>query len=282
MLDAGVIWCRIQLVSLHAVMIQGAILQVVMDDITKRQGDASNFYRKQRKESFMIHENVRKIRKELPEDVELVAAAKGRTADEIQAVVDSGISIIGENYVTEAKSAYQQLDGLDIGDHIEWHFIGVLKKAKHDILRRKNLNMFDMIQTVDSFEIAEEISERCARIKKTMPVLIEINSGREPQKAGVLPEQAETLIWAIAGLSNVWVRGLMTMGPRFGNPENSRPYFIETREVFNRIKSLDLPNVEMKYLSMGMTNSYQVAIEEGANMVRIGTKIFGEREECTG
>ena len=110
-----------------------------------------------------------------------------------------------------------------------------------------------------------------------MPVLVEVNSGREEQKAGVLPENAEQLIKEISSLPNIKVMGLMTMGPRFGNPEDSRPYFVITRQLFDRIKALKLPDVEMKYLSMGMTNSYQIALEEGANLVRIGTKIFGER-----
>jgi uncharacterized pyridoxal phosphate-containing UPF0001 family protein len=110
-----------------------------------------------------------------------------------------------------------------------------------------------------------------------MPILIEVNSGREPQKSGVLPEDVERLVGKISGLRNIKVMGLMTMGPRFGNPEDSRPYFVETRRIFEKIKGLKLPNVEMKYLSMGMTNSYKVALEEGANIIRIGTKIFGER-----
>ncbi|PIX27331.1 MAG: YggS family pyridoxal phosphate-dependent enzyme, partial [Chloroflexi bacterium CG_4_8_14_3_um_filter_45_15] len=135
---------------------------------------------------------------------------------------------------------------------------------------------FDMIETVDSVEIAKEIDKRCGQIGKVMPVLIEINSGEEEQKFGVHPEYAEELIKEISGLQNVKVVGLMTMGPRFGNPENSRPYFVKMREVFEKIRRLNLPNVEMKYLSMGMTNSYKVAIEEGANIVRIGTMIFGE------
>jgi hypothetical protein len=134
-----------------------------------------------------------------------------------------------------------------------------------------------MIETVDSAEIAQEINKRCAQIGKIMPILIEINSGREKQKSGVFPEDAEQLITELSSLQNVKVVGLMTMGPHFGNPEDSRPYFVETRKIFDKIKKLSLPNVEMRYLSMGMTNSYKVALEEGANIVRIGTKIFGER-----
>jgi len=150
-----------------------------------------------------------------------------------------------------------------------------------------------MIESVDSLEIAREIDRRCAQIGKIMPILIEVNSGKEPQKSGVLPEDVEQLVREISGLKNIKVTGLMTMGPRFGNPEDSRPYFVETRRIFEKIKGLKLPNVEMRYLSMGMTNSYKVALEEdlsmgmtnsykvaleeGANIIRIGTKIFGER-----
>jgi uncharacterized pyridoxal phosphate-containing UPF0001 family protein len=110
-----------------------------------------------------------------------------------------------------------------------------------------------------------------------MPLLIEVNSGREPRKAGVLPEDAEELVRQVAVLQNTKVMGLMTMGPWLANAEEFRPYFAETRRAFERIKGLNLPNVEMRYLSMGMTDSYEVAIQEGANIVRIGTRIFGER-----
>lgn len=222
----------------------------------------------------MIKENVKKILNELPDQVELVAAAKGRKPEEILEAIEAGVKIIGESYITEAKRAFHV-----VGDKAKWHFIGIPKIEKHDLLKRKNLEMLDMIQTIDSLEIAEKIDERCAQIGKVMPILIEINSGREPQKSGVLPEAAEKLVREISNLQNMKVMGLMTMGPRFGNPEDSRPYFVETRKIFEQIKKLNLPKVEMKYLSMGMTNSYQIALEEGANIVRIGTKIFGERKE---
>jgi pyridoxal phosphate enzyme (YggS family) len=222
----------------------------------------------------MIKENVKKILNELPDQVELVAAAKGIKPEEILEAIEAGVKIIGESYIREAKRAFQV-----VGDKAKWHFIGIPKIEKHDLLKRKNLEMLDMIQTIDSLEIAEKIDERCAQIGKVMPILIEINSGREPQKSGVLPEAAEELVSEISNLQNMKVMGLMTMGSRFGNPEDSRPYFVETRKIFEQIKKLNLPKVEMKYLSMGMTNSYQIALEEGANIVRIGTKIFGERKE---
>jgi pyridoxal phosphate enzyme (YggS family) len=216
-----------------------------------------------------IKENIQQLLKELPGGVELVAAAKARTAEEVLQAVDSGIKTIGENYVQEAERAYPV-----VGNKAKWHMIGHLQKNKV----KKAVKLFDMIETVDSADIAREIDKRCAQIGKVMPVLVEINSGREKQKSGVLPENAEPLIKEISSLPNIKVMGLMTMGPRFGNPEDSRPYFITTRKIFDRIKALGLPNIEMRYLSMGMTNSYPIALEEGANMVRIGTKIFGERD----
>jgi len=218
----------------------------------------------------LIKQNIQKILAELPNGVELVVAAKARTPEEILEAVQAGVEIIGENYIQEAKRVYEV-----VGKRTKWHFIGTLQK--HNV-RRRMVEIFDMVETVDSSEIAGEIDKRCAQIGKVMPILIEINSGREKQKSGVLPEDAEQLIREVSSFGNIKVMGLMTMGPRFGNPEASRPYFVETKKIFGRIKELDLPNVEMKYLSMGMTNSYEIAIEEGANIVRIGTKIFGERE----
>ena len=215
-----------------------------------------------------IKESVSRLLKELPDGVQLVAAAKTRESPEILEAIESGIKIIGENYVQEAERAYEV-----IGDRAKWHFIGHLQKNKVN----KAVKIFDMIETVDSTEITAEISKRCVQTDKIMPVLIEINSGREPQKAGIFPENAEQLVRNISGFQNIKVVGLMTMGPVSGNPEDSRPYFIETKKAFDRVKELDIPTVEMKYLSMGMTNSYQIALEEGANIIRIGSKIFGER-----
>lgn len=218
----------------------------------------------------MIRENVQKILAGLPDGVELVAAAKKRSPEEILEAIEAGIKIIGENYTGDAKRAYRV-----VADRARWHFIGIPGTQKHDLLRKSTLEIFDMIETIDSFEIAEEIDMACRKINKIMNVLVEINSGREPQKSGVIPEDAAGLIEKISNLKNLKVLGLMTMGPRFGNPEDSRPYFIKTRKIFEDIKKINLPGIEMKYLSMGMTNSYEIALEEGANIIRIGTKIFG-------
>jgi pyridoxal phosphate enzyme (YggS family) len=217
----------------------------------------------------MLRQNITQILGELPNGVQLVAAAKTRQPEEILEAIEAGIKIVGENYVQEAERAYEV-----VGNRAKWHFIGSLQKNKV----KRAVRLFDMIETVDSVDLASEVDKRCAQTGKVMPVLIEVNSGREKQKSGVLPENAEQLVKEISAFSNIRVMGLMTMGPRFGNPEYSRPYFVETKKVFERIKKLNLPNVDMKYLSMGMTNSYKIAIEEGANMVRIGTKLFGERD----
>jgi pyridoxal phosphate enzyme (YggS family) len=217
----------------------------------------------------MIKQSVDEILSELPNGVELVAAAKIRQPAEVLEAIEAGVKIVGENYVQEAERAYEV-----VGNKAKWHFIGHLQKNKV----KKAVRIFDMIETVDSIEIAKEIDKRCAQIGKIMPVLIEVNSGREKQKSGVFPENVEQLVKEISTFQNIRVMGLMTMGPRFGNPEDSRPYFVETRKIFERMRKLNLPNIEMRYLSMGMTNSYRIAIEEGANIVRVGSKIFGERD----
>jgi len=217
----------------------------------------------------MIRQNVTQILRELPNGVQMVAAAKTRQPEEILEAIEAGIKIIGENYVQETERVYEV-----VGNQAKWHFIGPLQKNKV----KKAVRLFDMIETVDSTDLAREIDKRCAQIGKVMPVLIEVNSGREKQKSGVLPENVEQLVKEISAFPNIRVTGLMTMGPHFGIPEDSRPYFVETKKIFEKMKKLNLPNVEMRYLSMGMTNSYKIAIEEGANIVRIGTKLFGERD----
>ena len=216
----------------------------------------------------MIKDNVTAILRELPPGVELVVAAKTRTAAEILEAIEAGVGIIGENYVQEAADVFPA-----IGGRARWHFIGHLQTNKV----KKAVEIFDLIETVDSIGLGREIDKRSAAAGKTMDILVEVNSGREPQKAGVLPEEAEPLVRSLAALPHLRIRGLMTMGPFEGDPEDSRPYFMETRRVWEALKIQAIPGTEMRYLSMGMTNSWRVAIEEGATMVRIGTAIFGPR-----
>jgi pyridoxal phosphate enzyme (YggS family) len=226
-----------------------------------------------------ITENYLKIREEIPEDILIVVASKTRTPEEIIEIIEAGAINIGENYVQEAEKMKQELG--EKANTIKWHMIGHLQKNKIT----KALPVFDVIQTIDSLEKAQAIDKRTERAgKNVIPVLVEINIGSEGSKAGIKPEEhepfeeyMEKLIRDVSRLEHLKVQGLMTMGPRFGNPEDSRPYFRRTREIFEKTRDLNIPNVDMKYLSMGMTNSYRVAIEEGSNMVRIGTAIFGPR-----
>ena len=215
-----------------------------------------------------IQGNVTGILQALPRGVLLVAAAKTRTAEEVKAAIQAGIQIVGYNYVQEAELLRQNID-----EQVKWHMIGHLQRNKV----KKAVNLFDMIETIDSVRLAREVNKECAKLKKIMPVLIEINSGKESNKTGVLPGNVLALIQQINDLSNLQIQGLMTMGPRFGNPEDARPYFKITRALFEQIKKLKIPRVEMRYLSMGMSNSYKIALEESANIVRIGTILFGER-----
>jgi len=228
-----------------------------------------------------ISANYVKIRQEIPDYVTIIVSCKTRTAEEIEQVIDAGAADVGQNYVQEAGQIYSDLRKK--AAKVRWHMIGHLQTNKIN----KALRIFDVIQTVDSLEKAAAIDKRVEKARKEIvPVYVEINIGSEFSKAGIKPtdhepfeEYMEELARNISALCHLRLTGLMTMGPRFGNPEDVRPYFRRTRKIFERIKALDLANVEMKYLSMGMTNSYKVAIEEGSNMVRIGTAIFGERND---
>jgi len=227
-----------------------------------------------------ISANYSRIRQGIPDYVTIVVSCKTRTVEEIEKVIDAGATDIGENYVREAGQIYSTLRKK--AAKFRWHMIGHLQTNKIN----KALRMFDVIQTVDSLGKAAAIDKRAERARtQIMPVFVEINIGSEDSKAGIKPEEhepfeayIEKLITDMSEFEYLSIQGLMTMGPRFGNPEDSRPYFVRMRKIFEKIKGLDLANVDMKYLSMGMTNSYKVAIEEGSNMVRIGTAIFGERK----
>jgi pyridoxal phosphate enzyme (YggS family) len=212
-----------------------------------------------------ILQGVRQILDALPPGVILVAAAKGRTVEQVRAAICAGVTHVGHNYVQDAEPMIPL-----VPEPVRWHMIGHLQTNKV----KKAVELFDMIETVDSWRLAQEIDKRCAASGKVMPVLVEVNSGREPNKTGVLPEAVNDLVEQLAQLPHIHVQGLMTMGPRFGDPEDSRPYFQATRAAFERLSQTAILNVEMRYLSMGMSNSYHVAIAEGANVVRIGTLLF--------
>jgi pyridoxal phosphate enzyme (YggS family) len=216
-----------------------------------------------------VTRNVERILSSLPDGVVVVAAIKGRTVAQMREAVAAGIHVLGANYVGDARQARDAF-----ADRIQCHFMGRLRA--HDI-RRSTIELFDMFQSVGSLELAERLDARAGEREAPMPVLIEVNSGREPQKGGVFPEDTQKLVHAVGRLEHLSVQGLMTMGPLCDNPDDySRP-FAETRRLFEMIRAEEPGRVVMRYLSMGMSDSYQVAIDEGANMVRIGTAIFGQR-----
>jgi len=216
-----------------------------------------------------IEARVRSLLAEIPPHVTLVAAAKTRTPDEIAAAIAGGVRIVGHNYVQEAERAIDALGR----DAAHWHMIGHLQRNKV----REAVRLFDLIQTVDSARLAEKIAEEGAKVGRVVPILVEINSAQEEQKSGVLPDDAVDFVREIAELPSLRIDGLMTMGPFSANAEDLRPSFARTRSLFDRIASLEIPGAEMRTLSMGMSNSYAVAIEEKATMVRLGTTLFGPR-----
>ncbi len=201
-----------------------------------------------------------------PEEIKLVAVTKTATIEQIKEAINAGVKIIGENKVQEAKEKYQILTA-----DTEWHLVGHLQtnKVKYAI------EIFDCIQTVDSIKLAKEIDKRSLQFGKTTNVLVEVNVSGEESKYGIKPEEVEPFLKEISEFSRIRVRGLMTIAPIEEDKEKVRPYFRKLRELSKEIKSKNIKNLKMDYLSMGMTDDFEVAIEEGANMVRIGRGIFG-------
>ncbi len=202
------------------------------------------------------------------DEVKLVVVTKTVEAERINEAIRAGVDIIGENRVQEAEAKFCQ-----ITQRVEKHLVGHLQTNK----AKKAIELFDFIQSVDSIHVAEEISRRALQRGKAMDVLVEVNTSGEATKFGIEPERVLSLIETISKLEGIRIKGLMTIGLFSDNPEDTRPCFKKLKTLFEEIKSADIPNVEMHYLSMGMTSDFEVAIEEGSNMVRIGTGIFGPR-----
>jgi hypothetical protein len=217
----------------------------------------------------LVKRNSERLLNEIPQNVTLLAAVKTRTIEEINAAFDAGIRHFGHNYVQEARMMVPEADL-----KAKWHLIGHLQRNK----AKDALELFDMVETLDSIRLAEELEKRCAAAGKILEVLIEINSGMEDEKSGVLPQNLFPLVEAAADFPHLRLVGLMTMGPLEGEPERSRPYFAKTRRLFEDLHKANLTGVDMRVLSMGMSGSYRVAIEEGATMVRLGTALFGPRK----
>ena len=209
------------------------------------------------------------------EEIELVAVTKTVEVARIQEALVAGMRHIGENRVQEALAKYEELSSfLPVSDVLRWHMIGHLQSNKVG----KALPLFDLIHSVDSLPLAGEIDKRAGLLGKKMDVLVEMNLSGEESKFGLGMDEVNEFLVAVSKLKNLRIRGLMTMAPFTDNPEESRPHFRKLKHLSEKIKSSQLNNVEMRYLSMGMSQDFEVAIEEGANMVRLGSALFGSRE----
>ncbi len=204
-----------------------------------------------------------------PDSIKLLAVTKTIPTEYIIKAIDAGITMLGENYVQEAKDKIAA-----IGSRAGWHMIGYLQtnKAKYAV------TLFDYVHSVDRLELAQELDKRAGLINRKLNVLLEVNVSGEESKSGIPAADVPALIEQIAGLENLVVHGLMTMAPYSHNPENARPYFSALRNLRDNISRQQSPGIQMEELSMGMTDDFEVAIEEGATIVRIGRAIFGKRK----
>ena len=204
-----------------------------------------------------------------PGSVQLLGATKSVSVDVIRQAIAAGLSIAGENRVQEALPKIEALKG----EAIAWHFIGQLQRRKV----RSIVGMFDLIHSVDSLELAEEIDRRSERAGLRQKILLEINVGAEPSKAGFLLDEVEHVLPQLGALEHVAVQGLMAIPPPVVDAEGARPYFRGIRELALRLGEQGVPRISMAELSMGMSNDYIVAIQEGATFIRLGTALFGTR-----
>ncbi len=204
-----------------------------------------------------------------PKDITLIAVSKTKPVEMVQEIYDCGVREFGENKVQEitAKSAVLPKD-------IHWHMIGHLQRNKVKAVIDKAC----LIHSVDSLRLAQQISEEAVKKELTAKILLEINIANEETKFGFSKDETEQALRAIAALPGILVCGLMTSAPYVANPEDNREYFKEMHQLCVDLKSKNIDNTDMVLLSMGMTNDYEVAVEEGATHVRVGTAIFGERD----
>jgi hypothetical protein len=219
----------------------------------------------------LIRQNIEKAcqrAKRDPRQVQIVAVCKDQGTKKIKQVYDLGISLLGENKTQEAEIHMQQLTGADI----TWHFIGKLQKNKIN----KLLNIFHLIESVDGVKSLEHIHKR---VDKPVELFIEINIGEEKSKSGFTIEGLKKALPYISNLNKVIVSGLMAIPPYHEDPEKVRPYFSQLRELKNTINQMAMANLKISHLSMGMSHDYEVAVEEGATIIRIGTALFGRRNQ---
>ena len=216
-------------------------------------------------------EAARQRRTTVPKDaaVTLVAVTKNHDTAAMRAAIDAGATDVGENRVQEAKTKFAE-----IGNCVTWHLIGHLQTNKV----RQAVKFSDLIHSVDSLHLAEAINSEAARIDKVQDILVQVNLAKEESKSGIYKEDLLADLQAINALPNLRLRGLMCMAPNYEDVELCRPLFREMYKIFQDVQELDLPTSNIDTLSMGMTHDYEIAVEEGANMVRVGTAIFGPRQ----
>jgi PLP dependent protein len=227
----------------------------------------------------MLRENLQNIRNRIeqacfrvgrnPSEITLVAVSKTFPAEIIREGVAAGITDFGESYVQELTRKREEL----VKEPVNWHFVGPLQRNKVKYL----IDFVNIIHSVESIRVCEEIEKRAARINRPITVFVEINMSGEEQKHGIQPGDAVSFFRESALFDHVRVRGLMTMAPFVDDPELARPAFRQLRDLRARLLSDGVPEIQLRHLSMGMSNDFEVAIEEGATMVRIGSSIFGER-----
>jgi len=212
-----------------------------------------------------IEKAARKVGRD-PNEIKLVAVSKTVEAARSKEAIGAGVSILGENYIQEAQKKIEE-----IGRLVSWHFIGHLQSNKV----KYAIRLFDMIHSLDSIPLAEELNRRAEQANQAIKVMIEVNLSKEAAKFGADEERVLSLARRIQKLNHLFLEGLMTMPPYFDSPEMSRPYYIALRALKERMVKERIP---MKDLSMGMSNDFEIAIEEGATYVRVGTAIFGPRK----
>lgn len=205
-----------------------------------------------------------------PEDIIIIAVSKTVDAERAREAAENGLINLGENRVQELVSKFEQLSDIDV----KWHLIGHLQKNKVKYI----IDKAELIHSVEDLELANEINKRALNHNITANVLVELNIGEEDSKFGIDEKSVYEFIKSMEQYENIRVLGLMTVAPFCENPEEVRWVFKKMKEIFDKISVMKLKNTEMKYLSMGMTNDFEIAIEEGANIIRIGTAIFGARE----
>ena len=216
-----------------------------------------------------IHRACRRTGRE-SEDVRLIAVSKTKPAESIRQAYAAGLREFGENRVQEAAAKRKDLEDLDA----VWHLIGHLQSNKAGQAAR----LFDCIHSVDSLHLAERIDRAAAPLGRKLPVLIEVHLGEEASKFGVEEDALLHLAERVGAQTSLELRGLMTLPPFFENPKDVRPFFRRLRKMAERIEARNLPGVSMRELSMGMSHDFEIAVEEGATIVRVGTAIFGERQ----